>query len=97
MLFPGAIYFIIPITFVVLLVICIAAGLVFAVITYWVAGFFINRSATWNNIQRGENIKWPWWVHKQKWFGLGWFWGALLVFYVNCGPWWALMKYLGGI
>lgn len=97
MLFPGAIYIISFLSGVVVLAVCIVLAFWIGAAVFKVSQILIKRTKAWKICAGGAENANRWWFNSRFWAGLSMIVGFIIFSYTAAGPYWAFIKYLGGI
>ena len=97
MLLPGASYIVIVLAGLVGLALCLGLSVFIGSLALNVSEALIERTNAWKMHRRGDKNTDRWWFNTKSWAGTFMF-GSFIVFvYVLVGPYFALIKYIGGL
>ncbi len=96
MLLPGAIYVAAFILVIVAIAFSVALGSLGGAISFKVSDLIIRRTETWKNLRTGRRMPTPWWAVQNHWFFTGWVISSLITLYCATGPFFTILKWLGG-
>ena len=96
MLFPGAIYIIAVVVALFDMALCIILAFMVGSGAFYVARFFRDRTNDWQIHIRGGAGSDKWWFNLRSWAGSIMILSFIVFVYASAGPYFALIKRLGG-